>query len=62
MTNALKRPPSGVTQCPQFTPGDSLWHRKRITLTSLFGRELAAIESIRFFGSRDNPLKTMRTF
>jgi|GEM_PF-4375737 len=32
----------------------------RITLTSLFGREFAAIESIEFFGACHRPLKTMR--
>jgi hypothetical protein len=33
----------------------------RITLTSLFRRELGAIEIIEFFGSRHQTLKTMRT-
>jgi hypothetical protein len=32
----------------------------RISLTSLFGKEFAAIEQIEFFGAYHKPLKTMR--
>jgi hypothetical protein len=36
--------------------------KERITLTSLFGRELEAIEIIEFFGSHHHQLKVMCTF
>jgi hypothetical protein len=66
MINTLKRPPSGCAVTSIHPWRQPLAARTndapaRITLTSLFGREFAAIERIEFFGVCHKPLKTMRT-